>query len=66
MNRYEKAKRVLPFFWRSFSGVPVILRPACPAANDSVVLTIISNSDINPVIRFYAMKENGFDKGGPL
>ena len=36
------------------------------AANDSVVLTLVSNSDINPLIRFYAMKENGFDKGGPF
>ncbi len=36
------------------------------AANDTVVLTIVSNSDVNPLIRFYAMKENGFDKGGPF
>lgn len=36
------------------------------AANDTVVLTIVSNNSYNPLIRFYAMKENGFDKGGPF
>ena len=64
----KKAKRVLPVFLAfvflvslsSFGGLTAM------AADDDVVLTMTSNSDINPKFRFYAAKENGFDKGGPF
>ena len=63
----KKAKRVLSVFLAFvFLASLSSFGLQAAAANDSVVLTLVSNSDINPLIRFYAMKENGFDKGGPF
>lgn len=64
----KRVKRVLSVFivfvflvsLSSFGGLTVM------AADDDVVLTMTSNNDVNPKFRFYAAKENGFDKGGPF
>ena len=66
MVQHEKSscqKDSLPAVGHDASGFVFSFGLQAAAANDSVVLTLVSNSDINPLIRFYAMKENGFDKG---